>query len=739
MPRQKNPIPIAAPIGGIVENNPYASVAGPVIVRTDHVLNTRPHDSIEKRERPGSRTGINKYIDDPVDGSNPIQNINSVVEAFDPAQVVPDQQLVNKDFSLLADGDFTTLDTDFLGYTASFAAVENATDKPVVISGAVGNNPPSANPTAEAVYQPGLSLGPAYIVRWKAKHLTATGEHNFYVRVNKADPVANRTKYSFRVVGVVGVYRAQLLRHDPGVTILVDIDVDSLISDNTFHEFEGRVVGDDFTMLIDNSLVFTVLSESAHSGQSGLGFGVYEAGGLTTFTENFRVFTGKVPASLRTTSIIVVSGGTIRTGDKATGYETPANGTAALKDSGLVASQPAFQDVFFATGRAADYKYLDITTNTVLDWSTAVTAGALPVGTVDPTQACRIMALYRGRVCLSGLPETPENWFLSKSGDPFDWDFSPPVTSRIQAVAGNASDVGLLGDICTALIPFTDDLMIMGGDHTLWVMRGDPASGGQIDSISRQIGIVGRHAWSWDTGSTLYFLGQNGLYRMSAGQSTPDLLTSKKLDALFSELDLSNFSPFVIYDRIWQGVHIFLSPLNIQTTPNNHFWWDQRTDSWWRDQYPVNIGPTFAHLFDADLPDDRAILMGGFDSFLRFFEDAAVDDDGVAVDSLCRFPLIHPNMPQGQFQMDDLQISLDANGNGVLFEVFRGQTPEACAVSTSAAFSKSLVAGRNLPIRKRLRANALQYQIRNNTLGERWAYENGTVVIYGVGRQRARL
>jgi len=756
VPQNKNPIPVPFPMGGINENNPYAGQAGVVIARCDHVLNMRPFDSLERRQRGGQRTGISKYIADAVSSSDPIQNINSVVEAFDPTAIIADSTPFTRNFNdtSVSLGELDVVDPGvwetYYGNNNFFARSESTTESTQVNAAGGGSsrsmqrNSVGANNSGAALYAgPSITIGTKYIINAKAELIGSPSLTVIYFRV-PSSPDINSTFFSILLSISGSDILVRPVRHDPATTVLtVDTGSTTFASPpggvGAAQDYSLEVSGNLFTMKANGSTLWTVTA-TQYSSNVGIAWGTFEGGGSRGNVLDLSLQIGVTPSSLRSTKLIVVAGGNVFQGTKASGLTSPTGGTGAMKGSGILRSQAAFQDVFLADGLSANYQYLDLGTDAVLDWATAVTAGSLPAGTIDTTIGCRIIALYRGRIAMSGLSEEPENWFLSASGDPFDWDYSPAVTSATQAVAGNASDVGVLGDIVTALIPHQDDLMFMGGDHTLWVMRGDPAAGGEIDSISRQIGVVGPEAWTWDTGSTLYFLGQNGLYRMSPGSGAPELISSKKMDRVFSSIDFQNNAIFLEYDREWQGVHIFIVPQNEPTSSGDHYWWDQRTDSWWRDQYPTSVGPTYTHLFDADKEDDRALILGGYDSFLRSFDASVSNDDGTAIDSFVRFPILHPSMPQAQFQMDDLQMNLDSGGGAsCALDIYRGTTPREAAVSTTSLFTKTLVAGRNLPIRKRLRANALQFRIRNNTAGETWAFENGTVMVAGVGRQRQGL
>lgn len=444
----------------------------------------------------------------------------------------------------------------------------------------------------------------------------------------------------------------------------------------------------------------------------------------------------KLTPSARTTRLMAVAAGTVkRSNDALDALVTPANGTSALNQTEVIQATVAFQDVFFAD-RRNPYTYFDAATDTVKDWNNDLVAGSLPTDS-GGTEGCRIITTYRGRIVMAGLQAEPQNWFMSKAGDPFDWDYSPSTTSSIQAVAGNNSDAGELGDIITALVPFQDDLLIMGGPNSLWVMRGDPAAGGQIDNISRRVGIAAEQAWAWTDDNILYFLGFTGLYRMDPGGLQPNRVSEGRLDKFFADLDFSNLFPRLLYDADWDGIHVFLSPASEPSNPVDHIWYDIRSDSFWRDQYPTAFGPTVIEFLDAG--NTRATLLGGYDGYIRRFSDDASDDDGNAIDSFVRFPPMHPGMAAAQFQLSDLQIHTDEQSDPLQLDYYRGRTVEAAALSNTSQFNKTLAGGRNLPVRYRLRGHALQVRIRNNTINETWAYEDGMAVISGVGRQRAEL
>ena len=89
--------------------------------------------------------------------------------------------------------------------------------------------------------------------------------------------------------------------------------------------------------------------------------------------------------------------------------------------------------------------------------------------------------LYRGRAVLSGNPENPHQWYMSRQA--YIWDYAYLANDAQSPVVGNNADAGEVGDIVRALIPYKDDYLLFGGANTFYVLRGDPAKGGDLDPV----------------------------------------------------------------------------------------------------------------------------------------------------------------------------------------------------------------------------------------------------------------
>ena len=437
--------------------------------------------------------------------------------------------------------------------------------------------------------------------------------------------------------------------------------------------------------------------------------------------------------------VVVVSGGAIYSGSLTAGLVASDNPTGNLVISPDATFQAAFGKVYFCDGTSTGYKILDLLTNTVTDWEAAVEAAGAglvpPVVTKLPQDGllgCRIIALYRGRIVLAGLSTDPQNWFMSAAGipavgveGPLDWNYNPNPFVETQAVAGNNSVVGLVGDLITCLAPISDDLMVMGGDHTLWIMSGDPAAGGRIDNISQQVGISGPDAYAVDPFGVFYFFGNGVLWKMEKG-SLPEPISRGRLDKTFGNIDLATTSVKLLWDDANHGLHIFFQPLS--NTTATHYFWDARVDGFFPQQFPTVYGPACVLLYDGDQPTDRALWLGGFDSYIRKLDTTRNDDDGFAIQSRIRFGPMNAGQVWANSRISKIVTKLDADSDPVTFRVHAGNTPQEAATTSAIAFGKTLTP-LNPYATPRITGNSLAVEVRNDAFSAAWV----TATDYAVG------
>lgn len=223
----------------------------------------------------------------------------------------------------------------------------------------------------------------------------------------------------------------------------------------------------------------------------------------------------------------------------------------------FIFSASVFGDIYYVDG--ISYKIWQGSNNTTKDWT--LTDGTLP-GT-DGTVAPRLIANWRSRLVLSGLRTDPHNWWMSALGDPLDYDFAPTTTVGTQAVAGSVGVVGKIADVVNALVPISDDVLVFGCDHSIWMMSGDPMAGGSVDLLSDTIGFAFGRAYCRDAKGTLYFLSSRGsVYSLSVSDRGFTSLTEQSIDPLVQGTDLNSTLVSMAWSEEESGFNLFLTPLS---------------------------------------------------------------------------------------------------------------------------------------------------------------------------------
>lgn len=349
----------------------------------------------------------------------------------------------------------------------------------------------------------------------------------------------------------------------------------------------------------------------------------------------------------------------------ATGIAVGTYIVSSVSTSGVVLSGYTGDD---ATGTCAwqvavspKVMHLESGTAELEPW--VATVGSVP-------QNCPIICLYRDRIVLAGEQGNPHLWYMSRQGDPYDWNYTEDFSSNEAdagiAVAGQNSEAGVIGLPIRAVIPHSDDYLVFGYDSQLWILRGDPASGGQIDCISRSVGVAGKRAWCSGPSGEIIFLSSEGLCRLaSGGSSLPQVISFDKTPVELVGLSYTD-NVQMSYDMQAHGVHIF-----VEGRKQNWFY-SLETDSLW----PVKLAS------DADVTAlceyNGGVLMGCTDGFTRHHDEKLTTDDGIPFDS---YMLLGPmRLGYGDFTIGVLQQirhtlcgSLGAIGNVVNF--FVGKEP----------------------------------------------------------------
>ena len=118
-------------------------------------------------------------------------------------------------------------------------------------------------------------------------------------------------------------------------------------------------------------------------------------------------------------------------------------------------------------------------------------------GGTFPSSENAIITTYRDRLVWA----VGSVWYMSRVGDPGDYNYAADVQDAGRAVAGTNSDAGLPGDPITGMVPVGYEFLVMFGEQSTWVLRGDPAFGGQLFNLSRKVAFLPKLGATVQTGA----------------------------------------------------------------------------------------------------------------------------------------------------------------------------------------------------------------------------------------------
>ena len=173
-----------------------------------------------------------------------------------------------------------------------------------------------------------------------------------------------------------------------------------------------------------------------------------------------------------------------------------------------------------------------------------------------PPTKCTVVATWQGAVWFIGDTDAPHILYGSRVNDLGDYDTSE--TDLGAAFATTGENAGLIQSPGTALVPFTDDSMLVAGEDELWIVRRHPRQGGEIDKLPSRVGILGQQAWTSVPGNRVFFMSKAGLMEIQNGQGVPTPVSAEKIpdDLRGLTMDLANPTINVEYDVRWDSVFI---------------------------------------------------------------------------------------------------------------------------------------------------------------------------------------
>ena len=383
----------------------------------------------------------------------------------------------------------------------------------------------------------------------------------------------------------------------------------------------------------------------------------------------------------------------------------------------------SYPDIYFADENVA-VRY-NSSTDQIEDW--VATSGDVPS---SDNKRCRLINSWADRIVLAGLEPSPSSWFMSAIGNPLDFDVSAGLETS--AVAGAGSPIGETADIITSLVPWNNDVLLFGMDHSISALSGNPAGGGRFDLLTEITGMAFGRPYAFHPDRSLWFIGsRGGLYRMSGVGAQIERISSTTLDDRLSNVAFDTTIVRMTWDDRLQGFLIFLTSVE-GGSDDQHYFYDTRTQGFFPWKFAnTSHSPAVIHAFDGDKPDDRTILMGCPDGFIRNLDYDGPSDDGTAISSHVMIgPIKGEAIP---LVMTGLTSVLGAGSSNVTYSIHPGDSAEE-ASSAASIGGGTFTSGRNTWDRRRTSGAAIFIKLSNATLGETWAIERLTATLRTTSR-----
>lgn len=365
-------------------------------------------------------------------------------------------------------------------------------------------------------------------------------------------------------------------------------------------------------------------------------------------------------------------------------------------------------------------KVYDPLTDTLSLWTAEGDKGIVPVG-------CEIIELYRDRLVLGKDRSNPWIWYASRQGDPRDWDYFPTEANDPgRAIYASLADAGEIGAPITAIISHSDDYLIVGCNNSLWMLRGDPAIGGQNDAVSYFVGITDKRAYAKTPDGALVFLSDDGLYAIPlGGNSAPQSISHERMPQELKRVDPLLVEAVMGYDPSYRGIWLHTSARN--GTSDRHWYFDWEDKSFWPDDLPNAFDPFSSHYYVADVAEHRWYLVGCRDGYIRLYKDVYETDESNLIDSYCDMGIIKLGFGEefeGKFNRVTAVMAQDSGS--VTWSCRGGKSHEGAVDADTFASGTWTYDGNkdglNYWSRPRMRAASMVLRI-TGTGSQRWAIE----------------
>lgn len=766
---------------------------------TPDCVNVRPFDTMEGRERGGSRPGLDKYAYDQLGSGNPVRLLTDVA-------VVDDDGVTNWVDNFRGGSMGTAWAVG--SWAGSLPSITDGTFASITYASVA-----TAVRAALTAFDSTLSYNvELFIVPYQGAH---HGKYQIFVAMNDTTPVAttNGLVFEITITGATGVYTGEVRRYSGGALASTTAFTGGTVGDARAGWFTVNRNGTNVTAtLFGTSILGSTSLAAPAAGGERVGFGMEAtvSGGIClvdSFRAQYRtddntqvlrrivvassngvlskeVFTGDLDTV--SSSLTLASDRELRAAERGqklyiadngnprvTGTDGVTNGAGTLLDSASVSdwttlSISTADDVvnvvsgIGATAGTYRINTIHATNGLTLDVSAGASAsgitfrverGAKIYDAVANTLAmwnattdkgnvpvgCQVVTVFNDRLVLAAQPLAPHAWFASRQGDPLDFDYSQPASDAQRAVQGTSTDQAQPGDPIRALVTGGDSVseyMVVGCDQSIWIVRGNPATDGAMRNLSRLVGIVDKKAWCFGPSGELLFMARDGLYMMPPGGGFPQSVSRERLPNELRNLDNTMHTTLLAYDVVDRGVHIWTTPTHYRN--QDHWWFDWRNKGFW----PVRVGtgnhePFSIHEHVSEVAENSCVIMGCRDGYVRRFRDTQETDDGTTFSSYVSYgPIRLGGNDYLVGLITEMFCATDNDSGDVDWAIRVGNTADD-AIEASALYTGEWnTSGLNLKARVRARGHSAVVRLSNGETRS-WAVERLGLVRKTAGKQRA--
>ena len=416
---------------------------------------------------------------------------------------------------------------------------------------------------------------------------------------------------------------------------------------------------------------------------------------------------------------------------------TAANGNAVYSSVGSKYHQAAVGNghIYMTDGE----KYLDFNPqDNSLNGLFSDLHGEIP-------KRARLIEFWRNRLVLARTDNVPGTWHMSRGGDVNDWNQFPQTPDSQMAVSGTTAPAGKCPDSINCIVPYSDDLLWLGCDSSIWQLSGDPTTA-TFDMITDEIGMSwGRPFCKDDVGVLWFFGSKGGLYTYDNGLVD---VARGKIRRRLRDIDLGVNYVRLVYNHADDGIHIFVCPFGESTAePSDHYFYDRRTESFHIDRFGVSgnkMEPTSAVVIDGDAPADRAVLVGTGNGHVQMWgrddlgvipkSDQFTNSETVAIDSYVLIGPIADVHDISEAALSELAVVLAPNYSGVHIEVFSTDTPDNLG---DPVWQGEIHAGRNANQLVRISGDSIYIRFRNASADQHWSLEKCSAILSYGGQIRS--